>query len=98
MDFRIILGQVPESEHMPIGKVYRPGKTIAVIQPHIETPLLIRSLRKAITFPEWTQWVNSFGDPELDPKLAWEDPEAYLPEKYWKIPVTWDNIPPALRV
>lgn len=97
-NFRIIIGEVPEPDFLPIGKIYRPGLVIAVLHPYTSTVHLVHSIKKAITLPEWRQWVAAFKDSKIDPVLSYEDPETHLPEKYWRMAVTSENIPPALRV
>lgn len=99
LSFRIILGEVPDPDHIPIGKIYRPGGlVIAVLQPQIDPIHLVRSARKAITLPEWRQWVAALQDPNIDPTLSWHNPEEYLPKPYWEWKVIQENIPPDLRV
>lgn len=98
MKFKLVLGQVPEPEHMPIGRAYRHDMAIGIVDPSTSTPHLIRSIPKEIQLPEWEQWISAFNDPTVDPYLSWVDPENHLPERYWRMPISPESIPLAVRM
>lgn len=97
MEFRIVLGEVPEPEHMPVGRAYKDDLSIAIVQP--QTPLghLMKNLPRAVTYQEWETLINNMEDRNLNPRLAWENPDTHIPDTYWDISVTQETIPPKLR-
>lgn len=96
--FKLTLAEVPNPTHMPIAKIYRPGLTVAVIQPLANMEHVIRNIRAAIDYNDWLQWLQALNDPEINPVLAWEDPEKHIPEYYWKLKAIPENIVPSLRL
>lgn len=97
MNFRIVLGEVPEPEHMPVGRAYKDDLTIAIVQPKTLLGHLIKTLPHAVTYREWEALISNLEGPNLNPRLAWENPDNHIPDTYWNTPVTQEIIPPKLR-
>lgn len=97
MNFRIVLGEVPEPEHMPVGRAYKDDLSVAIVQPRTPLGRLLQKLPQALTYQEWEKLIKAFKGLKINPRLAWESPEKHLPEKYWTTPVTTEIIPPELR-
>lgn len=97
LNFKITLGEVPDPDHMPIGMVYSPTQSIAVIQPQTEIPHLIRSLKSAIKYTDWNQWMTSAKHLNINPQTSWENPNS-LTDKLRHLKTVEDMIPPEIRV